>query len=435
MQSSRSLAKRLPAGIIDASFASLATFSVGLAAVNLLPATERGVYAIYFTTFMLGTVLPRNLIFTPSEVEAVGFPVESRVPLIARTVSLGIGPAILGAMVGAILAVIVAAPLTTSEVILPFTVTTAIAAILSPLQDHVRKMLHIGMRSWLSAGISIVQFVTAVAAILLLRQADVALPWIPFGSLAIANLVSLSLGWALTRGSHRRSTSAKQLFFADLARRGRWLLLQAAAPSLAGFVAASVITRLASAEALGFAEAARVVAQPILVFATGLTAVLAPRTVEAAMRHDERTARRMSNIYLGAIAIAGSAYLLVAGWSWALNPMTRIVPAAYEFSGLVALTIVANLWTAGIYLQINELLGAKRETTLARLSWTVSPIVLLGAATAGFTDAFARPLGRVIEAVTRFGVQRAVISNHYRQDLSPADDGGDHHNPVPDPIG
>ena len=44
----RSLTKQLPAGIVDASSASLATFLMGLAAVNLLPNAERGVYAVYF---------------------------------------------------------------------------------------------------------------------------------------------------------------------------------------------------------------------------------------------------------------------------------------------------------------------------------------------------------------------------------------------------
>jgi O-antigen/teichoic acid export membrane protein len=409
---SRGLTKRLPAGIVDASFASLATFAVGLAAVNLLPDAERGVYELFFTAFLLGSVLPRNLIYTPAEVDAVGYPLETRVGLIRRTLVLGTAPALIGAT-SALLAAAVAAPLTTADVIFPFTATAIVAGILSPLQDHVRKMLHIATRSWLAATISIVQFVVAVTAILILMQIDIGIPWIPFGALSIANLVSLTVGWALTRGIRQPSTEKRSLRFRPLARRGRWLVLQAAAPSIAGFLAAAIITRLASPEALGFAGAARVVAQPILVFASGLTAVMGPRTIEAAMHRDRATARHTSKVYLSAIGLAGIGYLAVAGWSWTLNPMTRLVPAAYEISGLVALTVVANIATAAIFLQINELLGARREFTLAKLSWAISPIVILGAATAGVTDAFARAIGRLGESSTRFVLQLAVIRPQY----------------------
>jgi len=399
---SRGLRKRLPAGVVDASFASLATFAVGLAAINLLPDAERGVYELFFTAFLLGTVLPRNLIFTPAEVDAVGFPVDSRLPLIRRTLTLGSGPA-LGSAASALLAAAVAAPLATSDVIFPFVVTATVAGFLSPLQDHVRKM----------------QFVVAVIAILVMMALDVPVPWIPFGALSIANLASLSFGWLITREAHRHTPGEERLRFSGLIKRGRWLVLQAAGPSLAGFLAATIITRLASPEALGFAGAARVVAQPIAVFASGLTAVLAPRIVEAAMKRDRPLARHTNTVYLVAVAGAGAAYLALAGWSWALNPMTRIVPSAYEISGLVALTIVANIAAAGIFLQVNDLLGAKRETTLAAVSWAVSPVLILGAATAGVTDAFARAIGRFAQATIRFFVQLHVIKPQYDEPPTP----------------
>lgn len=419
VQGSKSLKQRLPAGIVDASFASLATFAVGLSAVNLLPADERGVYAVFFTTFMLGTVIPRNLVFTTAEVEAVGYPEHERIPLISRTIRIGLVPAVIGAT-ASVLAALVTSSLTTADVIVPFTLTTAVAATLSPLQDHVRKMLHIGSESWKAAGISIVQFVSTVSAILIMVWTDVLVPWIPFGSLALANLASLTFGWYLTRGAHRTAVPTDRLRFSYLARRGRWLVLQAAAPALAGFFAATIITRLASPEALGYAESARIVAQPILVLATGLTAVLAPRIVSASMNHDLPLANRTNKVYLGAIAMAGLSYFLIAGWDWALNPMPFFVPSAYEVSGLVALTIVGNMMTAAIYLQVNEILGAKKETALARLSWSVSPIVLLGAATAGTTEAFARPLGRVFASVTQFVAQRAIIAKHYEESATVA---------------
>ena len=407
-----SLITRLPAGIVDASFASLATFAVGLAAVNLLPDTERGVYAIYFTAFMLGSVLPRTLVLIPAEVETVAYATEDRLALVPHTLRLGVLPSLVGAS-SALLAAIVAAPLTGSDVIGPFTITTAVAAVLSPLQDHVRKMLHFAARSWAAALISLVQFTTAVVAVVVMNSADVAVAFIPFGALSLANLVSLSFGWAITWNYRRTHIRRGHMELSSLARRGRWLLLQAAAPSIAGFVAATMITRLASPEALGFAEAARVVAQPILVLGTGLSAVLNPRVVEAASKRDRATARRTERLFLGVMLVAGIGYLAIAGWSWPLNPMTAIVPSAYEVSGLVALTVVANLAIASIFLQFNELIGAKLETTLAKISWSTAPVLLLGAATAGVTDAFARPLGRLGEALAKTVAQSVALSRYY----------------------
>ncbi len=101
--------------------------------------------------------------------------------------------------------------------------------------------------------------------------------------------------------------------------------------------------------------------------------------------------------------------------------MSRLVPSAYEVEGLVAVTIIANLATAAVFLQINELLGAKRERVLAKLAWVLSPILLLGAATAGTTEAFARAIGRLSESGVRFVVQLFVIRPQYD---STGDEGG-----------
>ena len=413
VKTSRSLTRHLPAGIVDASFASLATFAIGLTAVNLLPDKERGVYAVFFTTFIVGTVFARNLILKPAEVEAVALPLEQRVPVIRRTLTLGLGPAVVGSATS-ILAAAATAPLAAADVIVPLTVTTAAASVLSPLQDHVRTMLHIGKRSWLAATISVVQLVATVIAILTMMQANVADPWIPFGALAVANLVSLSFGWGLTRKS-RRDPGDVLPRFADLARRGRWLVLQAAAPSIAGFAAAAIITRLASPEALGFAEAARVVAQPILVLATGLAAVLNPRVVAAAMNRDLTTSSHSKTLFLTAISITAAAYLAIAGWEWALNPMSRLVPAAYAVDGLVAVSILTSLAAASCFLQFNELMGAKRESTLTAISWSISPLLLVAGLSAGATDAFARPLGGLSQDTARYAAQARILRAHYGQ--------------------
>jgi O-antigen/teichoic acid export membrane protein len=408
---SHSLAKHLPAGLVDASFASLATFAVGLAAVNLLDDAERGVYAVFFTAFTLGTVVPRNLIFTPAEVEVVALPPDRRVAWLRHTLRLGSLPALVGAS-SAVLAAAFSASLATASVIVPLAATGAAATVLSPLQDHVRKVLHAGERSWTAATVSVIQFGAAVVALLAMLVLDTPAPWVPFGALGLANLVSLTGGWILTRPDSPEETTAA-FAFRSLARRGRWLVVQAAGPSLGGFVAAVMITRLADAEALGFAEAARVVSQPILVLAAGLTLVLNPRAVEAAMNKDKAAANRIGHAYLIGMTGAGALYLAWAAWPWALNPLPHLVPAAYTIEGLVALTIVANMVTASVFLQVNELLGANRERVLARVSWIAVPVLLAGAATASVTHAFARAIGRLGASLTRFGLQQASLRSHY----------------------
>lgn len=410
--------RRLPAGVFDAGFASLATFAAGLAAVNLLGDTDRGVYAVFFTVFMLGTVLPRNLIFTPAEVHAVSLPLDSRLLVTKRSLFLGLGPAVVGAF-AILIAVAVTWSYSSPDVVLALALTTAIATILSPLQDHVRKMLHIAARSWRSATVSIVQFIVVVVSIGVMMWLDVAPAWISFGSLSIANAISLPVSLLLLKldGS---SAESRLPALSVLISRGKWLVLQAAAPAILGFAVAAIVAELAGPAALGFAEAARVVAQPILVLAAGLTAVLAPRSVEAGIKRDEETGKRTNLAYLAIIGVAGLGYLAVAGWDWVLNPMAYIVPPAYVVPGLAALTIVANILTAGVYLQINELLGGHREKLLARISWTTSPILLLGGLSAGFTGAYSRALGRVGESIARYVVQRLAVRDMYQEE--PDDD-------------
>jgi O-antigen/teichoic acid export membrane protein len=206
-----------------------------------------------------------------------------------------------------------------------------------------------------------------------------------------------------------------QLRFRELAVKGKWLVVQASATAVAGFAVAAIITRLAGPEALGFAESARVVAQPILVLASGFTAVLAPRSIEAGMNRNETMARQTSRVYFWIVGLSGIGYLALAGWDWVLNPMSYIVPSAYVVQGLVALTVIANLVIAAVFLQINELLGAHEEKALARISWAISPIYLLGGLTAGFTGAYARPLGMLGQTTARYLVQERKLRAVYNQ--------------------
>ncbi len=402
-----SIRKSLPAGIVDAGFASLATFASGLVAVNVLDDVTRGIYAVYFTAFVLGQIIAYQLIYVPAEVVAVGRPVDRRL----ASFFSGLRPGLVAALLGttAILAafaftVRLAPPATTT----PLTLTALVATFLSPTQDHLRRMLHIARVPWLAATVSTVQFVVTATSLAVFLAVGVAPVWVPFGALAVANAVSLAAGGVVVVRRVPR-LEREPLRFRSLARSGRWLLVQAAIPAGANFVAAGIITTLAGAVAMGHAEAARVVAQPILVLATGLTFALRPRVMEAAIDRDRPTARRTTRILVIGTTAVGLGYLALVAVPWVGNPMRLLAPAAYVVAGLVAVTIVANLLLASVFLATEELAAADRAVTLTKVSAVAAPIQLAVTATAAWTGAFARPLGLGAGSLTRLiGYDRAL---------------------------
>lgn len=410
-ESRRDTARRLPAGIADAGFASLATFAAGLSAVTLFNDVDRGVYAMFFAAFSLGVVLPWNLILVPAEVNAVSFPVVDRMRRARDTLKMGLPMSVLGS-VAILVAGFLSRSLTSPDVIWGLVLTALVATVLSPLQDHMRRLLHIAEMSWRAAVTSGVQLfgVVATLGVMLLVDAPVAI--MPFGSLAIANALSLTAG-LLLGDVHNQRPLEERLRFVELARQGQWLLAQAMLPSVAHFAVAAIIAALAGAAVLGYTESARVVAQPVLVLATGLTAVLAPRAMRAAMDRDLPSAHHARRLYMGLMLGGGFIYLIIAMNDWIWNPMAYIVPSAYVVTGLVAAVIVSNVATAAMYLDVNELLGAKMAKVMAGIAIVTSPILVLVAFTASATGAFARPFGLIVRDAVQIGWYRSTLSRHY----------------------
>lgn len=402
----------LPAGVVDAGFASLGTFVAGLAAVNLLSDVDRGVYAVFVAAFLLGATFPHNLVYLPSQVYTVGRPMAERLLYLGRVMSMGLGFSLLGS--GAIL---IAAVATASHTSLSVTIALTVSAVLnlgvSTAQDNIRRMLHISERHWSAASMSIVQFATVVIVLASMMLADIPVVWIPFGSLFFANIASSSLGLVRAGGFGHWNTP-KGLRPGVLVKSGRWLLGQALIPTGAAFLASVVITALAGAAAMGYAESARVVAQPVLVFATGLTAVLGPKVMASAMSRSEGAASAMLRRFFQLTVAAGLLYLLFAGWATPWNPMQLVVPSAYVVSGLVAVTILANIAFASLFLRIEELMGARREVDLVKVALVASPLLIAVAFTAGATGAFARPLGILVLSGASFFPFRYYRDRVYR---------------------
>lgn len=410
------LRRVLPGGVVDASLASLATFGAGIAATRILSPSDLGVYAVFFAVFVMAAVVPQQLLFVPVEIVAVSHPLELRLGMLVRSLRLGAATAVASSvLVG--LAVVATAGKAGSELLLPLTVTAALTTILSPIQDHIRRLLHAAQLSWRAAGVSAVQLGAVLAALPVLNAVASA-AWVPFGALAVAN--ACSLGWALAATWRHRDRRPAELPSARrLVRVGRWLLLTSLVPTAGGFVAAVIISELAGSDVLGLAEAARIAAQPLFVLGVGLSVVLGPRSMEAAMNQDRRSARRQARALQLPLVAASIVFLAWASVDWVGNPLSQLIPAAYQVAGLVAVSGLANMLFGMVNPYRNELAGAGRERQLAIVDMLTTGGLVVGAATAAATAEFARALGIILTSLGRMVGYRPALAAVYR---SPADD-------------
>jgi len=420
-EGSQGVRSKLPAGIIDASFASLATFAAGLVAVNVFDGHDLGIYAVFFVAFTFGQLVAYQLIYVPAEIVAVGRQGVLRLSVLDDSIRFGVLPSIAGAFL-VLAAALSTGPLASAPLLVGLTVTGFTATLLSPTQDHVRRTLHIAHKSWHAAAMSVIQFVVTVLAIGIMVVLDVPVAWIPFGGLTAANLISLTVGMILVAHDREHTKAAQHVELSALVAEGRWLLVQAAIPAGAAFITANIITYLAGPTAMGYAEAARIVAQPIVVLAAGLIYPLRPRAMEAALNLDLLSSIRVERLYVSMVIVGGLMYIPLAGAAWPWNPMQYLVPLAYEVRGLVTVTILANIVVASIFLLVNEMMAANRARSLAFLNLVAAGVRVVIATSAGLIGAFARP---VAEGTGDLFVAGGLLSLHrrvYRQSETPKSD-------------
>lgn len=399
----------LSAGLVDAGSASLATFAVSLYAARALDPATLGAYGLFFAGFVLVGVVPTQLLFLPAEIACLSFEGRDRFAVLRRSYRLG-GPVAFAT--GACLVAVAwfVPPEVDPAAVTALALTAAAASVVHPMQDHLRRLLHFGRSSWNAAVTSSVQLVTTGLALTVLHL-TVPAAWVPFGALALANGVSLLVGWMRASPPPRPRTDA--LALAPLLRNGRWLLVAGLAPGVSQFSLAALIAWLAGAAALGHAEAARVVAQPVFVLGMGLQSVLGPRLMETAADRNEKPARQTSSAFVVILLAAAGAYLLLAGPAWPVNPMRWLVPTAYTVPWLVAATIAAHAAFVVPLPFEAQLKGARRERSLALRELATSVLKLAGGATAAATGAFARPLGVGAWGVGRLLALRCAAHAHY----------------------
>lgn len=385
------------AGLLDASLASLATFVVGVYAVRILDPGSLGAYALCYQAVFLATILPANLIFAPYEVAVVAHARERRIEQLRRSLALGAPVALAGALLSIAWIAVAPSEITVST-LAPLAVTGAAMVLLSPTQDHVRRILHSAGASWHAVAVSLTQLIGVIAGIVVLHYLDAPAPWVPFGALAMANLCSLMVGLAAPRALARGPDGASPR---EIVAAGRWIFLGGLMSPASGFAAAALVSALAGAEALGYAEGARVIAQPVWVLAVGLSSVLGPRSMEAARERDHARARSVSRTFMLAVLATGILCMALVGTPWRWNPLSWLLPTAYAVPYLVLLALAGQTLTGLLFPYRSELLGGRREASLTATE-AASGVARIGlAASAPVTHAYAVPLGYLAVGVAR----------------------------------
>lgn len=400
------------AGIVDTAVSSAATFIVGLAAAYTLQPTELGAYALAFSVFVLSGFIPAQLVFTPTEIAAVSYARGQQLPLLR--VSLVRGATVsLGAAVTTSAWVLIAPGDVSRDSLVTLAVSCAAATFVSPIQDHLRRMLHIAEASWRSVLVASVQMLVVIVAVTVMSVSRVPAPWIPFGALVLANVSSGTVAVLLSLRAIRSPAVGVPITLRRMLQSGRPLLLVGLVPSTTTFVVAWLVSALAGAAILGYVEAARIVSQPVAVLQVGLGSVLGPRVTRASVARDRVGADRTKRQFRRLIVLAGIGWLAAVGLPAPWNPLPRILATAYVVPGLVAVSIAAFTILSLSWLHRYELFGAGRERLVARAELEGNVVRLVVALAVGAIGAFVVPLGLVVLGAVRWFRSGRWLADYY----------------------
>lgn len=412
------LRKALPAGLIDAGSAALATFGTGVYAANYFDreSGELGVYGLFFAIFLVAAIVPFKLAFLPGEVKLLGLPQEQQLGGFRLTLPVGVPVALAGSLV-VLVALIPAADAETSFLV-PLAVTTVITGFLSPIQDHVRRVMHQAGRSWLAATTSVTQLSVVAVFISVGIAIGVEEAWIPFGALVMANTVSIAVGLAM---AHRASQPAlgSPYHLRDLGESGRWLTGFGLLPVGANFVAAAIVALIAGNDILGSAEAARVAGRPLLVFVTGISAVLNPPSLVAGRDRLRAEGARLMQLARLVVVGSGLIFLVWMGFDWIGNPMSFLVEEAYMVEFLTAVTILTNIFWGMLFSEESQLIGGGREVDIFKIYVVATFVQIAVAFTTPITDAFAVPLSMMAFGIVRWQGYRWSLARLYSEPPDP----------------
>jgi O-antigen/teichoic acid export membrane protein len=416
-----SVRRAVPAGLLDAGLASLASLSATSYATRVLAPQDLGTYALFFGAFLMGAVVSTQLLFSPAEIASLRYDGARRLRLLDQSLLLGALPTLAAAIV-AVLAAVAGSAGAAREVVAPLALTSGVCMLVSPMQDHVRRLLHFAGHSWCAAMMSATLLGTVLACLLLLHWLGVNPSWVPFGSLSLANAISLVAGLLLVARRRRNLERLERLRIGQLMHLGRWLVLIGLTPTAAVFVAGVLVTKTASATALGYVQAAGLLSQPLYVLTVGLSAVLGPRLLQAGAERRSELARRVSGPFRVGLVAAASLYILGIGFRWPLNPLPQLVPSAYIVGGLLPLMIIGQTLQGILQSSRLQLTGAGWVRTLLRLEFSSSLFLCLGSASAGIIGPFAMALGSISWGVVGLYLLGRACRRLYLETPIPADE-------------
>ncbi len=404
--------RRIGGGLLDVGFASMATFLVGAYAVRYLDPATLGGYGLYFSGFLLAALFPSQLLFVPAEVTILPSDEDRQLATIPLSIRLSLPIALPASIIVCALVPLVARDTPAAD-LLAIGITTAVASVLSPAQDHIRRVLHQCHRSGKASQTSMVQLAAIVLALGVCTAAGVPSAWVPFGSLAFANFASISFALSI---SHRgaRTTSPLPLALAELTRRGRWLLYSAVVERGSGLIALAAVSIVAGTAAAGYVEATRVLSQPVLIFGMGLMAVMRPAIMRAAGSHDRERSRTLTLQYFAAIGLGAAALALAIGIDWSFSPLSTFFAPAYAEPGLLALAIAGAAVGASTLIVRNEVIGAALESRLGPLSSTAAvAMVVVAIVLVGPIGAYAMPMAIMARGMILDLLQWRLLRPHY----------------------
>ncbi|MBX6388520.1 MAG: hypothetical protein IRZ08_05885, partial [Frankia sp.] len=370
------LTKRLPAGLLDSSMSSLASFLMGFYATRYLSGAEQGVYALFYTCFMSVAIISANSVFTPAELSSTDVDRHRRADLLPQSLRLGLVPAVFGAaLVPLVLLIPTGAPMSDR---VAFAATATLLALISPLQDHIRRMLHQSGRSWHAARVSGVQLGLMVVLLSIALIVHVPAAWVPFGAMTIARLLSGIYGY---QRAVVVLTPPKLLTLRGLLRSGTWIAFAGVVTQSGAFINTAIVAAAAGSEAAGQAEAARVLAQPVTVLVVGLLAVLNPELMTGTKQRDFRRLVKILSMFWALVGVAIVGWAGLFGFDWPWNPLPHVLPRSYEVSGLLPFTIFAEGVGYSVLALITIVIaaGRERESIVAAMAQIVVSAAVTGA--------------------------------------------------------
>lgn len=378
--------RMLGTGQLDAGFAALAGFIAAAFAVRNLTAEQLGIYALLFLAFGVASQIPTQLILSPAEVVIAHAPLDQRLGSLRWSLPRGTWIAALASVTVAAGALPLAGDVALASVT-PLILTAVTFTLISPLQDHIRRVLHAAERSGQASVISAVNLIfTTAAAVALLRVNPL---WVPFGSMTVGNVISCCAALILVQTASRSTPSKTK----QLVSIGRYLLVVGLANSGGRYLAGTLVGAIAGPAALGYVEAARLVARPSEVSAMGVLAATGPRLVVSSASHDPEGVKRLSRTYYAAVLAVGIVYTVLVATPVAWGIPREVFPLAYEVGGLVLAILIAQLMISLTRPMQARLMGLRKEASLAVVEVVSQVGRLLASLSAFWTGAFGIPIG------------------------------------------